>query len=537
MDILYHYNAFCPTGIENNEKVFVNFTNTMEELDTNSIEDLYAISSSQCLRCQRKINRYKRGQILRQQKHIDTTTDNLPTFINNTRSNPSVIYAIRTPISTNTFQPPRAIGISHHDSSRPISSQTRQRCKKRTPTISRSTPSRRRRINAQCTSLSQTIDEVFVRVVTQTPNYVTSQGLNVQTSISQTNEINMPLENVGEESDSFIGDSQLSTICLGDATEHAESSTVRASIPRDFKKLWKLEKRMYVCASCNAIMWIEERVRDFTKWSPHYQLCCKKGKVFLPLLSRPPQILQDLYDGKLDRNTYKFKNQVRVYNSMFSFTSIGGKIDNTINDGNGPYTFKISGAYYHRIGSLLPHRGQQPKFVQLYIYDTEHEIQNRMPAFHGEEPNSGVDECLVQIIKDMLDSVNPYVQVFRSARDMINIYQNTELSIRILDSRQTVGRQYNAPTTSEVAAILVGDGSESNNRRDIICCTTQGMLKRINETHPSYKPLQYPLLFPHGEDGWHYPIALRNSATFETDDATNEKTGTVSIREFYAYRL
>ncbi|KAG9447459.1 hypothetical protein H6P81_013587 [Aristolochia fimbriata] len=296
VDILYHYNAFCHTGIENNEMVFVNFKNAMEELDTSW------------------------------------------------NSNYISVYPLKA---------------------------KKNQCSKYFIIIN--------------------YNEVFVRAVTQTSNYVNSQGLNVQTSISQTNKPNMPLDNVGEESDSFIGDFQLPTICVGGPTEHAKSSTVQASIPKDFKKLWKLEKRMYVCASCNAIMWIEERVRDSTKRYPHYQLCCKKGKVFLPLLF-PPQILQDLYDGKLDRNTYKFKNQVRVYNSMFSFTSMGGKIDNTINDGNGPYTFKISGANYHRIGSLLPHRGQQPKFAQLYIYDTEHEIQNRMCAFRGEEPNSGVDE-------------------------------------------------------------------------------------------------------------------------------------------------
>ena len=65
---------------------------------------------------------------------------------------------------------------------------------------------------------------------------------------------------------------------------------------------------------------------------------------------------------------------------MFSFTSMGGKIDKTINDTRGPYTFRLYGENYHRLGSLLPNEGQSPKWAQLYIYDTENEIRNRLSA-------------------------------------------------------------------------------------------------------------------------------------------------------------
>jgi hypothetical protein len=65
---------------------------------------------------------------------------------------------------------------------------------------------------------------------------------------------------------------------------------------------------------------------------------------------------------------------------MFAFTSIGGKIDTSNNDGGGPPTFVMNGENYHQIGSLLPLPGNQPKFAQLYIYDTENEVSNRMSA-------------------------------------------------------------------------------------------------------------------------------------------------------------
>jgi hypothetical protein len=66
---------------------------------------------------------------------------------------------------------------------------------------------------------------------------------------------------------------------------------------------------------------------------------------------------------------------------MFSFTSLGGKIDSGMDDGPGPPHFVIAGQNYHRIGSLIPGNNQPPKFAQLYIYDTQNEIANRLSHF------------------------------------------------------------------------------------------------------------------------------------------------------------
>lgn len=63
---------------------------------------------------------------------------------------------------------------------------------------------------------------------------------------------------------------------------------------------------------------------------------------------------------------------------MFAFTSPGGKIDRSFNNGRGPPSIRIQGQSCHRIGSLLPMPGHTPKFAQLYIYDTENELQHRI---------------------------------------------------------------------------------------------------------------------------------------------------------------
>jgi len=65
---------------------------------------------------------------------------------------------------------------------------------------------------------------------------------------------------------------------------------------------------------------------------------------------------------------------------VFAFTSIGIRLDKSINDSRGPPTIRIQGQPCHRIGSLLLIPGKEPKFAQLYIFDTENEVQNRINA-------------------------------------------------------------------------------------------------------------------------------------------------------------
>ena len=47
---------------------------------------------------------------------------------------------------------------------------------------------------------------------------------------------------------------------------------------------------------------------------------------------------------------------------MFAFTSMGEKIDKSVNQGRGPYCFKLGGQNYHCIERLLPDDGNSAKF-------------------------------------------------------------------------------------------------------------------------------------------------------------------------------
>lgn len=126
----------------------------------------------------------------------------------------------------------------------------------------------------------------------------------------------------------------------------------------------------YECPYCGAVFWYQERVKGASAISKRkivYNLCCKSGKIQLPKLCKPPEPLATLLKFNGDARSKRFLRKIRSYNSMFAFTSMGAAVDKSINTGNSPYVFKINGVVHHRIGTLLPSHGKQPKFAQLYI--------------------------------------------------------------------------------------------------------------------------------------------------------------------------
>ncbi|XP_076898784.1 uncharacterized protein LOC143552452 [Bidens hawaiensis] len=117
-------------------------------------------------------------------------------------------------------------------------------------------------------------------------------------------------------------------------------------------------------------------------------------------------------------------------------------------------------------------------------------------------------------------------------RDCFEENPQLDLKLRIIGTRQHDARQYNLPSNSEVAALIVGDIDDAVDNRDIIVTKNSGSLKRISELHPSYTPLKYPLFHPFGEDGYQVKILHKNVSSSST--AARKK---VTMREFFVYRI
>ncbi|KAL3620579.1 hypothetical protein CASFOL_035491 [Castilleja foliolosa] len=105
----------------------------------------------------------------------------------------------------------------------------------------------------------------------------------------------------------------------------------------------------FVCEHCSAFFWFDERImRGPLHARPRYTHCCKGGVVRLPFPLYPPPAIKKLFE---DSN---FMENIRAYNNMFSMTSFGARVDDAVNDGRGPYVFKVSGQVSHWIGSICP---------------------------------------------------------------------------------------------------------------------------------------------------------------------------------------
>jgi hypothetical protein len=131
-------------------------------------------------------------------------------------------------------------------------------------------------------------------------------------------------------------------------------------------------------------MWYQERkCKSKDTLEPKFQMCCATDKVQLPPLKKLPSMLKSLMFDQDSPHSKLFQQNMRIYNAMFSFTSPGMQIDKGITRGRGPPTIRIQGQTCHRIGTMLPNVGEKPKYAQLYIYDTDNEIANRMHSFRS----------------------------------------------------------------------------------------------------------------------------------------------------------
>ncbi|XP_028797692.1 uncharacterized protein LOC114753197 [Neltuma alba] len=201
-----------------------------------------------------------------------------------------------------------------------------------------------------------------------------------------------------------------------------------------------------------------------------------------------------------------------------------------VDEGDAVYKCQYCGAFMwfnEKVGNC-----SKPVYSQLYIHDTENEVSNRIFAVSKHLKDCSIDDKIVDQIKKVLDEVNPFVKQYRLASSMINNGPHLDVKLRLISGRQHDGRTYNLPSANEVAALIMGDIDMNFSRRDVIVHELSGSLQRIDELHASYLPLQYPILFPKGEDGYRDDIQHRE----ETISYTKKKK-MLSMREYFAYRL
>jgi hypothetical protein len=71
------------------------------------------------------------------------------------------------------------------------------------------------------------------------------------------------------------------------------------------------------------------------------------------------------------------------------------------------------------------------------------------------------------------------------------------------------GDHFSLPAVPELAGLLVTGLTAEVNRFDVVMETKCGTFRQIYPLNPSLMALQYPLLFPHGDAGFHISIKMR----------------------------
>jgi hypothetical protein len=234
-------------------------------------------------------------------------------------------------------------------------------------------------------------------------------------------------------------------------------------------------------------------------------MCCNQGKIELPAMAPPPNGLSDLFVTATPQADW-FRQHIHQYNTALAFTSLGVEVGNSINvGGGGPPTFRIHGELCHQLGSLLPRNGDHPIYTQLYIYNPREALEHRMHR------NAGLDPIIMEHLQALILAHHHWAHIFMHASEVFEENQCENVSIQLTVNLNRDQRCWNLPTADEVAVIIPGDGTKSYGCRDIVVHRRDGPLCRISDGSPVYKCLQYPFLFIHGEDGYHYNLQTSSS--------------------------
>ncbi|XP_027088739.1 uncharacterized protein [Coffea arabica] len=216
-------------------------------------------------------------------------------------------------------------------------------------------------------------------------------------------------------------------------------------------------------------------------------------------------------------------------------------------------TFRVQGHVYHFLNGLLQSDNRASR-IQLYFFDTNEELAKRIVA--SDKLRGSTLRLLMRILSD-----NPYAKFFRNLRHVPNIN-----NLSIVNCYPTLDqRVYNLPSASQVVAIWTENQDESGHTgAHIQVYTHSNSSYKIKHYYGCYDPLQYPILFPRGECGWHpgikraqkrkrkddsceedidiHPSSVNSASTLmereqrAADHAKNEED-TVSAREYYCYKF
>jgi sarcosine oxidase delta subunit len=247
------------------------------------------------------------------------------------------------------------------------------------------------------------------------------------------------------------GETIANTACVAPAHSDAAS---------DYQDLGTMS---VACPHCGARFWSGERIQ-----------CCYGGSLIIPEPDVPVSLSNIILSSAV-------RNNLRSYNMSMAMASVGHH-KTGFPDG----VFTISGRSFHRIGTLAPIAGQPPNFAQIYTVDTNVATDRRSEIF-----GDRLDRSVLRALHDELLIHNRCVSEFCrvAATDVHELVWTTEDNIMGMQMGALV---HSAGCKRPIVLKRQGDSRE---------------LQMIDDGHPLYHTLAYPLLFPTGSPGWFYGMS------------------------------
>ena len=310
-----------------------------------------------------------------------------------------------------------------------------------------------------------------------------------------------------------------------------------------------------------------------------FKLCCRGGKVKLPLMRVPPEMAaaqpaqpggaaDDVERGDVaddgggaggarvpepseaeelaaarrillrfrgvSREDACFRKHIRALNNSLALASQSVRRHEQP-AGRGPPTFTVQGMVYHQIGPLEATEGNEALNAQTYFVDTSLDtnaattvrISNQRFANVTSPEERQRISCILQELHDDLIVCNPYVRDLRSIYDMSPAEVGERTFVIAPESRPSDehARRYNVPVGMNEIAVMVGDEPA---KRDIVVRLRGGGIRRIDDTHRAFLPLHYVLLDPLGTHGWDYTMTM---------DSANDRAKRLTAAMFFAFHV
>ena len=134
-----------------------------------------------------------------------------------------------------------------------------------------------------------------------------------------------------------------------------------------------------------------------------------------------------------------FRHLIRYYNTLYSFVQFNVNYANT----KGINNLKIQGQIsYSMPNTLIPPEGEKPICGQLYYYDDDTAISERLKA------NNKLVEKHLRTITSIMDN-NPITKKYKYLKQVYNYYDLPNYKLYFLRKSNFQKHTYNKPLTSD----------------------------------------------------------------------------------------